>query len=58
MDGDESGNEEEKPAFGGGKGGDTGKGYKADYFMDARQERTYPLNYICRKKRMIEWMRT
>lgn len=50
MDDDESGNEEEKPAFWEGKGGDTGKGYKADYFMDARQEQTYPLNYICKNK--------
>lgn len=50
MDDDESGNEEEKPAFWEGKGGATGKGYKADYFMDARQERTYPLDYICKNK--------
>lgn len=38
MDDDESGNEEEKPAFWEGKGRDAGRGHKADYFMDARQE--------------------
>lgn len=56
MDGDESGNVEEKPAFCGGKGGDTGKGCKADHFMEARQREELILSiaFAKIKKRMTD----